>query len=281
MKEILKCPCCNELLKINNNHYECLNKHCFDIASKGYVNLLLANQKHSLDPGDSKQSILSRVDFLSHDYYFILKDGLYQIIKKHHQLDNLDFIDLACGEGYYTTYIHTKLANDYNIQTVGIDISKQAIIEACKKRNANKLANIDFVIANIFNLPFIENSFDVALNCFAPIAPEQFCKILKENGLFIRVLPDSDHLYELKEVLYEHVILNVMKEKELKGFRLIDEIHLKDKVYLKSQEEINQLLMMTPYCYKSPIAGLNRLKQKESLETTISFVALVYRKDNT
>ena len=277
--ELLICPCCKNILTRVDNSFKCINKHSFDIATKGYVNLLLANQKHSLDPGDSKDSILSRKAFFMHDYYHLLKKTIKETIIKYINKESFNFIDLACGEGYYTNYIHKELSNNYKINTIGVDISKQAIIEACNKKRQDNLNNINYVIANLFNLPFIDNYFDIALNCFAPIDENEFNRILKSKGLFLRILPDKDHLLGLKEILYENVILNQMKELNLKGFSLIDTIYVKDNIHLKNKEEIQELFKMTPYYYKSPKKGKDKLNLINELDTIISFVILVYQKD--
>ena len=100
--------------------------------------MLLANHKHSINPGDSKEMILSRVRFLELDYYNILRKTILETIKKYASWENFSFCDLACGEGYYTNYIHTKLNESKNVTSVGVDISKYAIIEGCKKKKAEK-----------------------------------------------------------------------------------------------------------------------------------------------
>ena len=56
-----KCPVCNEVLNQIDKSYKCLNGHCFDVNKKGFVNLLLANQSHSENPGDSKEMIDANV----------------------------------------------------------------------------------------------------------------------------------------------------------------------------------------------------------------------------
>ena len=67
--EMLKCPVCQSKLNKVDNTYKCEKNHSYDISSKGYVNMLLANHKHSINPGDSKEMILSRVRFLDLNYY--------------------------------------------------------------------------------------------------------------------------------------------------------------------------------------------------------------------
>ena len=54
------CPVCGEPLYKEINSLVCPNRHSFDIARQGYVNLLTVQQKHSLDPGDTRQQVLAR-----------------------------------------------------------------------------------------------------------------------------------------------------------------------------------------------------------------------------
>lgn len=275
---VYRCPVCHKILNKVENTYKCENNHSLDIASKGYVNMLLANQRHSINPGDSKEMILSRVKFLECDYYHFLRKTILETIIKYAKKEEFNFADLACGEGYYTNYIHQMLNEKFKVNTIGVDISKFAIIEACKKQRALKLTNIDYCIGNLMNLPFLDNSFHFMLNCFALLDEKEFNRVLENEGYFIRVLPDADHLLGIKEVLYENVIYNVMKEKDLKGFKLIDEIHIKDDITLKNKDEIYDLFTMTPYYYKSSKESMNKLLSKDSLKTRVSFVLLVYQK---
>ena len=276
---VLKCPVCSNSLFKDNNTYKCEKNHSFDISSKGYTNMLLANQRHSINPGDSKKMILSRVRFLDLDYYAFLRKTILEIILKYSTItDEFTFCDLACGEGYYTNFIHSNLQKLANVSSVGVDISKYAIIEACKKVRANKLDNIEYFIGNLMNLPFNDESFSFMLNCFALLDEKEFNRVLKTNGYFIRVLPDADHLLGIKEVLYEKVLLNVMKEKDINGFKLIDEIHIKDDITLKNKQEIYDLFTMTPYYYKTSKKSIEKLLQLDRLNTRVSFVLLVYQK---
>ena len=69
-----------------------------------------------------------------------------------------------------------------------------------------------------------------------------------------------------------------MKEKEVNGFKLIDEIHIKDDITLKTKQEIYDLFTMTPYYYKTSKQSIEKLLQLDSLKTRVSFVLLVYQK---
>ena len=65
----LICPICGDYLQKNEHTCVCPKGHSFDIARQGYVNLLTVQQKHSLNPGDTKEQVASRREFLSADFY--------------------------------------------------------------------------------------------------------------------------------------------------------------------------------------------------------------------
>lgn len=278
MKNILYCPHCKNELVIVNNTYKCIKNHSYDIAKKGFVNLLLANQHHSDNSGDEKNMILSRVRFLNTGKYDLLRDLITNTIKENLNIENENVIcDLGCGEGYYTTYFHNALKEEFNLSTYGIDLSKQAINECAIRQRAMKLDNIKFIIGNLNYLPIQNESVDLIVNSFAKIDTSEFLRVLRRDGLFLRILPGGKHLLGLKEILYENVRLNEDKELSLEGFELIDIKNSEDIISLNNQE-INDLFTMTPYYYKSPRDTSKVLMGKKHLETIVSFKILVYRK---
>lgn len=276
---LYKCPKCNlQLIKIDRT-YKCSNSHSYDISKKGYVNLMLANQGHSLLEGDSKTMIDARTRFLNDGFYKPLQEKLYNIIYSLiNKNDHTYFLDAACGEGYYTNFIHQNISFTNIIDTYGIDISKSAINAASSIKNINKLQNINYSVGNLDYLPFLNNSFSILLNCFAPINILEFSRVLKKEGYFIRVLPGKFHLYELKEFLYEEIHLNAPKDDNLNDFILENEYQVDDFIHLNNSQ-IQDLFTMTPYYYKTSYEAKERLKSLTSLSTRISFIIKVYKKD--
>ena len=63
------CPVCGEVLKLGERQWYCVKGHSFDVARQGYVNLLTVNQKHSKNPGDTRQMVAARKEFLDGGYY--------------------------------------------------------------------------------------------------------------------------------------------------------------------------------------------------------------------
>ncbi len=247
--------------------------HSFDVAKKNYVNLILANQGRHQDEGDSREMIESRKRFLSSGAYDCLRSSLVSLIKSFSLPKGAKFLDIACGEGYYTNKIHEACG----FSSVGLDISKSAINAASSSRNQLGLHDIEYVIGNLDYLPILDDSLDVMLNCFAPINEAEFRRVSKVGGYYVRVLPDVYHLLQMKEVLYDDVRLNEPKEPVIEGFELINEIHVDDEMELDKQQ-VADCLTMTPYYYKSSKESKDRLYSLNRLKTRISFLIRVYRK---
>jgi 23S rRNA (guanine745-N1)-methyltransferase len=278
MKDILYCPVCKNKLIKEDRTYKCLNNHSYDIAKKGYVNLLLANQHHSDNSGDEKEMIIARRDFLNTGKYDILRNNVLTLIKELlKDYTKISIGDLGCGEGYYTTYWHNELSKAFETSTVGLDLSKEAINQCSIRKNALKLEDIIFVIGNLNYLPFLDESLDLIINSFAKIDEKEFLRVLSKGGYYLRILPGTSHLLQMKEVLYKEVRLNEDKDEDIEGFSFIKKIEFEDNISLNNKE-INDLFKMTPYYYKSPVDGVKRLTSLESLTTKIAFKILVYKK---
>ena len=123
----LICPVCGEKLNKADRSYVCPNRHSFDIARQGYVNLLTVNQKHSLNPGDTREQVLSRRVFLEAGYYEPIRSTLIETAQEMGITGPI--IDVGCGEGYYSA----RLAEALNAELVGFDISKEAVRCAAAK----------------------------------------------------------------------------------------------------------------------------------------------------
>src|SRR5438874_1296903 len=80
---ILACPVCELPLYRRDRNYACENRHIFDTAREGYVNLLLAQHRRSKDPGYSQEMIASRRMFFDSGHYELLADRMAEIMVDH------------------------------------------------------------------------------------------------------------------------------------------------------------------------------------------------------
>ena len=136
-------------------------------------------------------------------------------------------------------------------------------------------------MASSYHLPVADQSVDVLLNCFSPLALEEFRRVLRPGGAFIYVVPAADHLWQLKEVLYDHPYPNEEKETPYEGFTYETIVPVDGAITLPCQEDIQNLFRMTPYAWKTPYTGKERLAALDSLTTRISFRIHVFRRNDS
>ncbi|MBQ0037321.1 MAG: methyltransferase domain-containing protein [Clostridiales bacterium] len=267
------CPICGAPLQRGAHTYTCPNRHSYDLAKEGHTHLLPANRKNSKMPGDDKGMAAARAAFLSKDYYAPLKDALCELAIAHTG-DAPCVLDTGCGEGYYTSAIYHALRDAGKApQMAGIDISKFILRLAAKREKA-----VEFAVASSYHLPVGDASIDFLLNCFSPLALDEFRRCLRSGGHFAYVVPSEKHLWELKEVLYDHPYPNEVKETPYEGFRYVTIRHVEGMMHLTSQEDIHALFQMTPYYWKTPKSGCERLNALNTLDCRISFDIHVFQK---
>lgn len=102
-------------------------------------------------------------------------------------------LDLGCGSGYITNYLHNQ-----NLNSIGLDFSQEMINIA-----RTKYPNIDFLLADFVNIDkyFDENSIDglIAIYSLYFVPKEQFesvlmalSRVLKSDGKFLFVTQIGD-----------------------------------------------------------------------------------------
>jgi 23S rRNA (guanine745-N1)-methyltransferase len=273
---IYKCPVCELTLIKQEKQYVCGKGHNFDISQKGYVNLLLANQKKTNDPGDNNQMMESRRNFLSKDYYEEFSNKLNEVIAFHLSQDAKYILDAGSGEGYFISKLKNKLSTEDNrnhIDYYGIDISKSAATYASRRDR-----KIHFAVGSNFNLPILDNSTDCIIRNFAPGDNKEFYRVLNETGKLVIVTPGVLHLFELKEVLYEKARKHDSEDSPLEGFKCIDHQEIQYSIEVNHPEDIKNLISMTPYYWSITNETRNDIDSITSLKTTLHFNINVYSK---
>ena len=262
----LICPVCGNELHKEEKSYRCPLGHSFDIARQGYVNLLTVQQKHSLNPGDTREQVLSRRAFLEADYYAPIAEALIDTAKELGASGPI--LDVGCGEGYYSS----RLAGDLGAELVGLDISKEAVRCAAAKYKAAR-----WLCATAAHIPVKDGSAGLVTSLFALTLPQEFKRILRPDGLYFQVLAAQDHLLGLKSIIYPEL---KFKEKDtvphLEGFELVKSVPVRFTFTVEGQQ-VQNLFSMTPHVYRIGKAGAENLRKTERLTDTASCVLNVYR----
>lgn len=263
----LLCPVCADELNTQGRACRCGGGHCFDVARQGYVNLLPVQQKHSLNPGDTREQVASRREFLSAGFYRPIADALCAAARELGAKGPI--LDVGCGEGYYSAI----LAHGMDTELVGIDISKEAV-----RRAAGTYKDALWLCATAAKLPVADGEAGLITSLFALTVPGEFHRCLRENGLFFQVLAAEDHLLGLKNIIYPEL---KHKEKDtvpdLPGFRLEKTIPIRFTFTVEGQQ-VRNLLSMTPHVYRISAGGAARLADTRRLTDTASCVLNVYRR---
>ena len=265
----LCCPKCGEVLWDLGKTLRCAGGHCYDRAKQGYVNLLMSNTASSKRHGDDKEMVLSRKSFLEKGYYKPLLQLICEKCVKYGSPD-ADILDAGCGEGWYTAAVKMSLPNS---SVVGVDISKEAIVEAAKRK-----AGIELAVASVSSLPVMDGSCDIVLSIFAPDAESEFRRVLRNGGYLIRAVPLEEHLFGLKRAVYNEPYLNPPAQYAPEGFELVERAELRYKIELQSNEDILELFKMTPYYYKTGREDQAKLLSLAKLQTEAAFCVFIHKK---
>lgn len=271
------CPVCQTPITTTEDGGVCRKGHRFDRARSGYMHLLPANRKHAKNPGDDKLMVDARRKFLDKGYYRPLADTVSRLAGEW--LANLPHqtpcvLDAGCGEGYYTTLLYDALCQrGMEPDILGVDISKLALDKAAKRQKA-----IFYVVASVFHLPAPDACCDLLCSLFSPYCSEEYQRVIRPGGAMLLVIPGENHLWELKQAIYERPYKNQVKPFALEGFTLLDHMQVHDIIYLAEHNDIENLFKMTPYYYKTSEQDQARLLGRGELTTQIEFEVLLYRK---
>lgn len=266
MEPIWTCPVCGLPLDAGQNPARCPAGHCYDRARSGYWNLLPPGGKRSKQPGDNKEMIAARRQFLDLGYYLPLARLAAELA-----LEDLHspaaVLDAGCGEGYYSQVLADQAkAAGLDLLIAGADISKFAVDKA-----ARRLPQGYWAAASLYRLPVTPGRFHRILNFFAPHSPQQFARALVPGGRLLIAAPGPRHLWELKEFLYETPYPNPEEELALPGFLPLTRRRLTYDMELDNRA-LNLLFQMTPYYYKTPPAAKERLTQCPGLTVAAEFI---------
>lgn len=263
-EHVLSCPHCSTPMKVVDlKSLVCLNRHTFDFAKQGYVYMLTSqvNSHYDKELFQARQNVIME----SH-LYELLHKTISEVIKQHiHELavEPIKVLDAGCGEGSHLIHILEQL-NSERVTGFGLDISKEGIRLAAKKSG-----EAIWIVGDLANAPFAEESFQVILNILSPANYKEFKRILAPNSLLVKVVPRSNYFKELREALYRNKQKRAYTNDEIvslykQHFQLIDMFNLCYTRELTQAELIN-VVRMSPLAWnlnKNPME-LNSLGVSE------------------
>jgi len=171
---------CHLPLAREDRRVVCARGHAFDIARRGYINLLQPQERRSRKPGDSAEAVAARRRFLDRGHAEPLLSAIRAMLP-----DGQEILDAGCGEGYYLGSLG---------RGSGIDISTAAIDLA-----ARRYPQCVWVVANADRfIPYADASFDLVLSITGRMNPSEFHRVLRDRAALLVAVAAPEDLLELR-----------------------------------------------------------------------------------
>ena len=181
---LLRCPICRfDLTDVGSGRLSCRNRHSFDLAREGYVNLLCGRP----GSGDDREQLRHRAQFLDAGYF---RDVAATIAGRMPAGKRWRVLDAGCGTGYHLAAVVTELGGI----GLGLDIARDAARFA-----ARRWPGLGFAVADLWGeWPVRDGAADLVLSIFAPKNFAETARVLRRGGWLAVVSPGPDHFIELR-----------------------------------------------------------------------------------
>lgn len=265
LKSSFQCPHCGAPVDIvRGASMICENRHTYDFAKQGYLNLLANTTSSHYDAElfDARQKII-----MESNLFDSLHEELLNNVKQHHGI----LLDVGCGEG---SHLERLMKQSPNLKGVGLDIAKEGIVKAAKS-----YVNSLWVVGDLAKSPFTEQAVDVILAILSPSNYKEFKRILKPEGTVVKVVPHEYYLKELRAFFFpDEKKQFYSNEQTVTLFKEhFNDVETTRLTYTKrlSQEELPSLAQMTPLGWSSDEEKRKAFLQQETLDVTIDLEILI------
>lgn len=236
------CPICQENLTLLETNFKCCNRHSFDLAKLGYVNLApQIKQSANYD----KENFQNRQQILEAGFYQAILDAVSDLLASSKTTTTI--LDIGCGEGFYSR----KLQESHSEKTFyAFDISKDSV-QIAAKSEPNWAVN--WFVGDLARLPIKDANMDILLDIFSPANYGEFRRVLSKDGILIKVIPTENHLKEIRQRVQDQLTNKEYSNQDIKE-------HFQEHfTILSSQtasltktitaEQLQALLSMTPLLF--------------------------------
>ena len=200
------CPICQENLTLVETSLKCCNRHSFDLAKFGYVNLApQIKQSANYD----KENFQNRQQILESGFYQAILDAVSDLLASSKTTTTI--LDIGCGEGFYSR----KLQENHSEKTFyAFDISKDSV-QIAAKSEPNWAVN--WFVGDLARLPIKDASMDILLDIFSPANYGEFRRVLSKDGILIKVIPTENHLKEIRQKVQDQLTNKDYSNQDIKN----------------------------------------------------------------
>ena len=236
------CPICQENLTLLETSFKCCNRHSFDLAKFGYVNLApQIKQSANYD----KENFQNRQQILEASFYQAILEVVSDLLSNSKNAKTI--LDIGCGEGFYSR----KLQERHPDKTFyAFDISKDSV-QIAAKSEPNWAVN--WFVGDLARLPIKDASMDILLDIFSPANYGEFRRVLSKDGILIKVIPTKNHLKEIRQRVQDQLTNKDYSNQDIKNHFQNNFTILSSKTTSLTKpitaEQLQALLSMTPLLF--------------------------------
>ena len=236
------CPICQENLTLVETSLKCCNRHSFDLAKFGYVNLApQIKQSANYD----KENFQNRQQILEAGFYQAILEVLSDLLSNSKNAKTI--LDIGCGEGFYSR----KLQERHPDKTFyAFDISKDSV-QIAAKSEPNWAVN--WFVGDLARLPIKDASMDILLDIFSPANYGEFHRVLSKDGILIKVIPTENHLKEIRQKVQDQLTKKDYSNQDIKehfqGHFTILSNQTASLTKTITPDQLQALLSMTPLLF--------------------------------
>ena len=199
------CPICQEKLTLVESSLKCSNRHSFDLAKFGYVNLApQIKQSANYD----KENFQNRQQILETGFYQAILEAISDLLSNSKNAKTI--LDIGCGEGFYSRKLHESHSDK---TFYAFDISKDSV-QIAAKSETNWAVN--WFVGDLARLPIKDASMDILLDIFSPANYGEFRRVLSQNGILIKIIPTENHLKEIRQMVLEQLTKKDYSNQDIK-----------------------------------------------------------------
>jgi len=244
--------------------------HSFDIARRGYVNLLQPQDRRSREPGDAGDAVAARRRLLDAGAGEALIEALAATVAELGQLPGARALDIGSGEGS----ILGALAGRFGFEAAGIELSSRAADLAARRH-----PGVLWLVANADRgLPLANGSVDLILSVTARRNPTECARVLASGGRLVVAVPAADDLAELRETALGRVIREDRAAKVIGEHEALFEAAGRRESRDRKRFTAEQLGDLLAATYRGGRAGrLERVSMLDGLAVTLSHTIVVFR----
>ena len=241
------CPICQENLTLVESSLKCENRHSFDLAKFGYVNLVpQIKQSANYD----KENFQNRQQILEAGFYQAILDALSTMLSSLETSKTI--LDIGCGEGFYSR----RLQESHPDKTFyAFDISKDSVQIAAKSEPDWA---VNWFVGDLARLPIKDTSMDILLDIFSPANYGEFRRVLSKDGILIKAIPTENHLKEIRQMVQNQLTKKDYSNQDIKE-------HFQEHFSIQS----------------SQIASLTKSITAEQRQALISMTPLLFHVDQS